>query len=46
MIQSSVDFVCILPELTMLILINVFILFVLGFSAYSGRWIQNILISD
>jgi hypothetical protein len=37
MIQSSVDFVCILPELTMLILINVFILFALGFSAYSGK---------
>jgi hypothetical protein len=41
MIQSSVDFVCILPELTMLILINVFILFVLGFSAYSGKTMNS-----
>jgi NADH-quinone oxidoreductase subunit N len=41
MIQSSIDFVCILPELNMLILINVFILFALGFSTYNGKIVHS-----
>lgn len=45
MIQSSVDFVCILPELTQIVLINVLLLFALCFSAYHLK-IANTLHKD
>ena len=34
MIESSIDFICILPELSMLILVNAYLLFALCFSNY------------